>query len=562
MEPSLLDQIKLAIADVDVDELKRLKDICDKLHRGIEVEGYVADNMPPDGTYEEMKHRIEELETVGKLSGQLMTETVHSTYFRARPQKRLSEFHMDKDAIIKSSHIEASLKGQEILVMPKYDGVSCCIKFERNEKGTFDITKARTRGVDVGLINNSTDMTERIKQILYSSTCPWFPRINALTKQFKSITVRGEIVLVKKLDKPAAAYVAGKVNSKFAEIDKEKVIGFKMFEMTRCNNGTNEYIISQEKANKAFQSIDKSLVFERFVLESDEQMLALFDKWNKELSSPIDGLVYCRPDWKYPSYKEEMGVKYGKFALKPYETKTARFESVDYNIGKDGKLVPIIHFTPIEYNFRKYKQAKTTPSILATMITEKRLSKNSVLDISFPGGIPYVNGAALNKDAEKTVEFPTNCPSCLQKLDISVDKNGKTVIRCLNRTCPAVLNKLLVQLMTNIKAKGIAEKRITSAMYYATADFVSVFHNLDTQLNAEGYIKLRILEAPVSSLFIGLDIYTATTIKKDAVLEPILANKVQDELLTVRRELAKYKDNIIVDAVLELLKEDKPIGFV
>lgn len=552
----LTEEIKIAIAHNDVDKIIKLINICDTLHRGMCCENYEIEDIPSDNVYEELKHKYEQLISVGKISQQLLAETVYSSYYKAKPKKKLSEFYMDKDAIEKSNYAISKIFGNDIIVMPKYDGVSCCIKFERKDD-RFVITKARTRGVDVGLINNNTDMTERICQIIYSDNCSWIKKFNSLTKQFKSITVRGEIVLVKKLPTPSAPYVAGKINSKFENIDPEKVIGFKMFELTRCEDDEHEYVLSQSKVCKTFRKIDESLVYEIIHLNNNQEinnrkLLEIYDKWNRELSSPIDGIVYCKTDWKYPLFKEETGVNYNKFALKPYESLTSKLTDIVYNIGKDGRLVPIINFEEVVTNYRKYKQAKSTIGNIRKMILNKNLSIGSIINISFPGNIPFIDDCVENDKSDKLITIPTKCPFCSSELE-SIMRKDTVILECNNIMCPGILTKRVLQLMKNIKAKGIGESKIKNAIDSYTDNFVLVFEELDKQAKKKDYIKSLIYESEISGLFIGLDIFTATAIKKDVTLSPIINNKVIDELITVKSVLQKYCDDIIVDTVLEII---------
>lgn len=554
----LTEAIKLAISNKDVVEMKKLIDVCDSLHRGIHVDEYEMNEIPDDCVYEELKHNYENLTEVGRIHQQLSSEIVKSTYIKAKPKRQLSEFNMMKDAIIKSNIVNAKMFGNRVIVMPKYDGVSCCIKFDYNEsKKEFEVVKARTRGVDVGIENVNTDMTERIKQILYSTTCPWIKRLNNLAKKFKSITIRGEVVLIRKLETSPAQYVAGKINSKFERIDAENVIGFKMFEITRCYDKDNEYILTQSKACEIFKKVDSSLVYEYVDLtnnqeENDKLMLSIFDKWKETLSSPIDGIVYCKPDWKYPLYKEETGVNYNKFALKPYETLTSKLTSVYYNISKDGKLIPMICFEPVNSNYRNYKQACSTIHEINEMITKKNLSVGSVLNITFPGSIPHINDACLFNDTTQKISLPKKCPFCNSKIELSV-KNDKNVLICSNNNCHGIHTKLLLQLMKNIKAKGVGESKIVKALNTSDANYIHVFSIIDKLMKTTDFVKSHIYDSTVSGLFIGLDIYTAENIRKDINLSSILNNKVSDERLTVKNELLKHNKNIIIDTVIKYL---------
>ena len=58
---SLTEEVENAIVKPEAPVLNHLIEICDSLHKGIAVDGYAVDDIPPDHLYEQMKQKLEEL---------------------------------------------------------------------------------------------------------------------------------------------------------------------------------------------------------------------------------------------------------------------------------------------------------------------------------------------------------------------------------------------------------------------------------------------------------------------------------------------------------------------
>ena len=155
MSGELVELCKKAIADEDAKELDRLIEICDRLHREIETDGYTIDDIPPDELYMGMEFKLKELISRG-VTRAIKPIEVHET-------KNLGEMWMGTDAIIKSPMINSAVIGKKVVIAPKYDGCSCAVKLERGENG-FYVKLARTRGRDEGTTKKYTDLTKEMSE--------------------------------------------------------------------------------------------------------------------------------------------------------------------------------------------------------------------------------------------------------------------------------------------------------------------------------------------------------------------------------------------------------------
>lgn len=549
--PSLTEEIKNAIANENIAEMSRLKEICDKLHRNDAVEGYVPEDMPTDALYEQLKNAVE-LQQAHIANGLLKKPKKFNHIIGYKEKQQLSDMYMAKDAIRKNSCAE--LCNCSVLCTPKYDGCSVCARFVWKDD-TFVLDAAETRGDDIGYDDHkSTDMKSKLQILLDSERCSWWPEaFNEMHKFANSVTIRGEVVLVDKTIKsPPAPYVSGQIGLKYGTFDEKGVIGFKPFEITRVIdiNGKSR-VPSQLEACKLFKHIDKKLEYKVIKLpetieESTCVIKTLFDEWKESLESPIDGIVYCDQTWCYPLYKEEAkGVKYGKYAMKPSDTMVTKLTKIEYNIAKDGKLTPIIYYKTIEYGGKKYEKAKSCISNLDEFIEEKNLGIGSTIDVTFQKGIIPDVTDVLADTADEVIELPTECPICGEKVILKRNKSI-TTLTCVNSNCRGILVKKLSHFCTNMKIKGYGDKTIDKLLKDNKLE--------DAMKEICVDLKKSLLDANVSDLLIALDMYSKTTLKKNTRAYDIRDHLVRDHLETVRDVLLNNVHTPLVDVVRTALE--------
>ena len=537
---SLTERLSIAIANNDASTIDQIISICDRLHYDetvtVDGETFTSTDMPSDALYEMAKRKLQEIADVA-----IMSVSVPNV-------NEISDMYMGKDTIIKSPTVD--ITNQKVICMPKYDGVSCMVRFRR-EGERLIIDQAETRGQDVGVTHKSTDMKDRMKQLL--DKMPWIDRLNAL--KCDSITIRGEIVLARKIEAVPAPYVAGKINSKSPILDPDDVMCFKMFEISRFSVDGKSSTPSQENACRILQTIDSSLVYTMMELNADtvkntEQMLELYHRW-EDLSSPIDGVVYCDPSWHYPTSADvASGVNYGKYAMKPCEFAVSIFKDIEYTIAKDGKLNPIIHFDDVHLFQKTYRKSKSVISNMVTFL-DQGIGPGSTIQIKFPAKmIPMV--VAVVSRSETPVALPTICPYCGEALTYqppSVKPKRIATLTCRNDACVGVICKELEAFFKNIGVSKVGKKTIAKAFaegpHSVTIDELS---QVLRSLNIQSYV----MASTISSLVIGLSICTKTTLKKLTQVQAHADGIVRDNMPLVRETLTQHQ-TVIGDALLTLL---------
>ena len=554
-------QLKLAISERNGMKLANFIEVLDKFHTGTldNPEEYPGIENVTDDLYEVAKRTRDEI--TGEIINAIQTKQKASTY---APVARLltigkteiSDLAMFKDGIIKDSVV--NITSSEVCCLPKYDGISCAVRFVwSDEQKSFVVDEAKTRGVDVGLSHRDTDMKDRILQVLSSDNCPWWPvRFNKFHQKYKQVSCRGELVVNSKDVKNPANYVAGKVNSKLAHVDPEKVMTYKIFEITRLISKDDKVIVpGQLIVCELIHSLDASIPFEKITLsdntdENTTKIMNLYTKWKEDLDNPIDGVVYTTADWTYPRTKAEThGVNYGKYALKPNEIGISKLTGIEYTMSKDGKLNPILQFEPTVIAKKTCKQAKSAIGKLVELINEKHLGIGSTIEITMQSSIiAQVTDVIENPEQEITqLELPKKCMFCDSALELKKNKTT-TTLTCKNMLCKGRVVKRLENFLKVIKVPGFGEKNINKLLDENDNDYMKLFPAINDKFGDKKYMKNMITDVDVGNLMIAIGLATKTTLKKLTV-NSISENKVIDEITEVKKELKKYEDDIIVKMV-------------
>ena len=177
----------------------------------------------------------------------------------------------------------------------------------------------------------------------------------------------------------------------------------------------------------------------------------------KNVNYPIDGIIYCPEDWKYPDAKEKFDKKdYGKHAWKPSIFNYSKVEKIEWPITKNGELNPIVYFNQIKFGGKVYTHCKITVTQLIEYIN-KGFGINSEINIVVTNSITAHIENVISK-GDKVYKIPTKCPYCGLKL---VLENGKTTgkgtnkeivkhLMCKNENCIGRKIQLYTYLLSNL----------------------------------------------------------------------------------------------------------------
>lgn len=482
---TLTESIKVAIAHSDTKAMYKLKDICDRIHStGSPYNSYTPEDLPSDTLYEELVNRINSSASELKIVTQRGLENntayirkdgtgISTTDVSRRHEKHISDLWMG--SITKLPNIETI---NNALLLPKFDGCSCGVRLTRSpDNGNkFKVIEAVTRGTEEGFTTKKSNITEKFVQIsdqlitqLSSSTASSYEFENGKTfSDVVSLTLRGEIVLKNRSTTTSApaSFVAGKING-YMEVWEESIehIEFIPFEFIRLYFSEEDkhdiYVPTQLETICLLEEV--SLFTHPYELvdltaESITDVENFFDKLNKDITEPIDGVVYCSQEWRYPLKNEDTKPKaYKKFAWKPNSEATSTLRSIDYSLARDGKFTFILGYEPVLIKGKKYKQAKTATS---RMVLLNGIGIGSVVTIKLAGDISPMIVDFVSDPEIEPYELPKNCPFCDHPTKL---RGGKTpTLSCTNPKCREVTKQKMINFLKLVGIKGIAEGKLNA----------------------------------------------------------------------------------------------------
>lgn len=509
---SLTQEIKTAIAQNDVQQLYKLKDICDRIHStGNSYLTYSPSDLPTDTLYEEMCRKIDSIASDYKIITQKgISSSTNASYIRKdgqgissdevkhRHEKYISDMWMG--SITKLTEINEM---KDAMLLPKFDGCSCGVKLRRGMDGKFELVEALTRGTDQGYETKKSNITEKFSQISEKlittlSTKDYEFENGRHLSDVYSLTLRGEIVLKNKTTTTSApaSFVAGKING-YMEVWNEAVdtMEFVPYEIMRLYFDKDDkfdiYVPTQLEVIDLLELFGLfNYPYELLDLTADSLPLIQkhFDTLLHKMTEPIDGVVYCSQRWQYPLRTEDTKPKgYGKYAWKPNSEATSTLTSISYSLARDGKFTFILGYEPVKIGPKNYHQAKTATSRMELL---NGIGIGSVITIKLAGDISPMVVDFIEDEKVEPYELPTKCPFCGHPTKL---RNGKTpILSCTNPACREITKQKMINFLQTLGIKGIAEgklnalktitlKSVNTTYLYKTLSLKDFLNTIDTR---------------------------------------------------------------------------------
>ena len=391
----------------------------------------------------------------------------------------------------------------DIIMMPKFDGVSISLFIKFDEKGNGRLLKAYTRGQKINGIVCNTDQTEKLKYFIESYKTFNPKLLNS------EISIRGEILLnSKKYDEngknllPNSSITSGYMNGKMDNFkDNVELLTIQCYEIGKIKRYNNEEELNEvkEKKDKELNEVkEKSEELKNYKIIIPTQINALeilktikiklcylntfqsisdfnydvlpindFMKlfknsineyylkcyaFNNKLISPTDGIVYTYSKWKYPTKADVFNKEgYLKYGWKPSAKYTGIIKSVNYQQGKTGEYSMIFDIEPLQIEGKNYKKLKIALSkvidknSLKTEEPNLRIGSGSkvCLTLSHSITLKFLN---IIQSGDDLINLPEKCKWCGKKLKID-----DTHIVCENYNCCEKVNQRINHLISYIQ---------------------------------------------------------------------------------------------------------------
>ena len=414
-----------------VDELAaRMTELRDAYYRG---EPLVAD-ADYDAIEDELRALVAEhpeltpdpnpLEEVGA------TAVLHAPVRHSRPMLSLQKATTPEQV----ADFFARFPGQPVVVMPKLDGLSLAVVYERGR-----LARAITRGDGT----TGDDVTPLVRAM--ASGIP--DRIDAAG----TTEVRGELVMLRSTfaaynaehaDKPLINprnAAAGTIRAKDPATVKGRDLRFFAFDL-HVEDGAHADL---EKALRdlGFDAADMRHTDDA---EAAQAVIGEIEAQRNDLDYDLDGAVLRLADrGAYAAAGTRSNSPRGALAFKfAAEEKTTVLADVVWDVGKIGKVAPVAVLEPVFVGGTTVTRA-TLANQEVIRARDVRIG-DTVLVRRAGDVIPFVAGvldASKRTGEEQEIEPPSECPSCGQPL---TEQGNSRELYCTNVACPAQTVRRLI----------------------------------------------------------------------------------------------------------------------
>ena len=324
--------------------------------------------------------------------------------------------------------------GQPVVVMPKLDGLSLAVVYERGR-----LARAITRGDGT----TGDDVT-----VLVRALAEGVPdRLEAAER----VEVRGELVMLRSTfaayneahpDKPLINprnAAAGTVRAKDPAVVAERRLRFFAFDL-HTTNGVHDDL------ELALRTLGFDAADMRHCDDADAalEVIAGIEAERNRLDYDLDGAVLRLADrGAYAAAGTRANSPRGALAYKfAAEEKTTMLADVIWDVGKIGKVSPVAVLEPVFVGGTTVTRA-TLANQEVIRARDVRIG-DTVLVRRAGDVIPFVAGvldASKRTGAEREIEPPEQCPSCGQPL---TEQGNSRELFCTNVACPAQTVRRLI----------------------------------------------------------------------------------------------------------------------
>jgi DNA ligase (NAD+) len=328
----------------------------------------------------------------------------------------------------------ARFAGQPVIVMPKLDGLSLALVYERGR-----LARAVTRGDGT----TGDDVT-----LLVRALADGVPeRIDADGR----VEVRGEAVMLRSTfaaynaahpDKPLINprnAAAGTVRAKDPAVVAERRLRFFAFDLDTTDGAHAD--LEHALKTLGFDAADMRHTDDA---AAAQEVIAAIEAQRNELDYDLDGAVLRLADRNaYAAAGTRANSPRGALAFKfAAEEKTTVLADVVWDVGKIGKVAPVAVLEPVFVGGTTVTRA-TLANQEVIRARDVRIG-DTVLVRRAGDVIPFVAGvldASKRTGDEREIEPPQACPSCGQPL---TEQGNSRELYCTNVACPAQTVRRLI----------------------------------------------------------------------------------------------------------------------
>lgn len=336
----------------------------------------------------------------------------------------------------------------DILVVPKYDGVSVVCEYTK----TGDLIRAITRG-DTDE-NESKDVTDVVRYVandgpFTNASSEYAVKCEAMILNKDLETINDILRQGKKPYQNTRAAAAGILNTQNIDPDVAKYLHLIQLRYSYLENGI-----------ESIQYMSSDMYNDYLSTTLSDNSLADIREWamkhfNVNPGYRCDGAVICimnedvRKALGRTGDKQNYEVAY-KFTS---EYTVSEVKDIVFQVGNLGKITPVVEFKKVKMKGNDVKRA----AISYQDFIKYRLAKGDEIKVIYDI-IPYVTlDENLKRSGNKYIKAPTKCPECGSTLLIS--ETGKRLY-CDNSKCPCRIKGKILNYMIKVGIENISYETV------------------------------------------------------------------------------------------------------
>jgi DNA ligase (NAD+) len=393
--------------------------------------------------------------------------------------------------------------GQAVVVMPKLDGLSLSVVYEKGR-----LLRAVTRG------DGTTG--EDVTTLVRAMTDGIPPKVDVPGR----VEVRGEAVMLRSTfaaynaehpDKPLINprnAAAGTLRAKDPATVAGRRLRFFAFDLDVDGSDNTDSDLGSALHTIGFTAADMRHCADA---AAAQEAITAIEQQRNELDYDLDGAVLRLADrGAYAAAGTRSSSPRGALAFKfAAEEKTTLLKAVVWDVGKTGKIAPVAHLEPVFVG-----GTTVTKATLANqeVIRARDIKIGDTVLVRRAGDvIPFVAGvldAAKRTGAEEEIVPPVVCPSCGMAL---VEQGNSRELFCTNVSCPAQTVRRLIHWASRAAADidaigGVWIERLAEAgILEQPSDFYQLSKETLLEFDRIGEVSAtRMIESIDASRQVGL----------------------------------------------------------
>lgn len=403
---------------------------------------YQGEGLISDSEFDNLINELEERDPNNDYFNKIGTDNIIGTKIKHHSPMYSMNKVKDLNSLLGWINSIGENKDSLLCCEPKIDGLACNLTY--SPEGELLSVATRGNG-EIGSIIKNHNMIKNIPSA-----------INIVSNN--KFEIRGELYIPSDYsnkqfpNSPSRNVCSGLINRMVHSDEIDEKMGFIKFLPYWIENSPIEYksimemniILSKwfDESVKRFSILislnpkNKKYVYISDLLKKYEE----YHKFNNVWEFDNDGLVFILNDvTKYEKINKTKGHnkhhRHYQMAFKfPSEQKTTKVMNIEYDISRNGRLIPIAILEPVIINKTKITRATLNNFMF---LNDLKLSPGDLIIVEKANEIIPKIVKVLKKSGKMYFKIPFICPSCNKELKVKTTLNGEgRDIVCNNYNCP------------------------------------------------------------------------------------------------------------------------------